>query len=67
MSNFSVALEAELQLKKEIRREPRKWFQGECSEKDVKASHKHQEGRDFRAVSLVFRIAMYNRHLVNVC
>ena len=64
--NFSVALDTELQFK-EIIREPRKWFQGVCSEKDVKASHKHQEGRDFRAVSLVFRIEMYNRHLVNVC
>ena len=62
-----MALEAELQFKKEIRREPRKQFQRVCGEKDVKASHKHQEGRDFRAVSLVFRVEMYNRHSVNVC
>lgn len=62
-----MALEAELQFKKEIRREPRKRFQQVCGEKDVKASHKHQEGKDFRAVSLVFRAEMYSRHSVNVC
>ena len=33
----------------------------------MKAPCKHQQGRDFRAVSLVFGTEMYNRHSVNVC